>query len=93
MFEDMQVDVNDLLLYIAELYIRNMKNIEKISLLKEQLSKIKEYEERIENLRRERDNAIALANSYEGKIFELNDTIRRLEAELADYKSKKRTKK
>lgn len=94
MFDDLQVSPNEVLLYIAELYIRNMKSLETIALLKEQLKQIEDYKQRVDRANKERDNAVALANSYEAKIFELNKVIKELEDKIASIsKDKKRGKK
>lgn len=93
MFDELQLNPQEVLLYIAELYIRNMKSLETISLLKSQLAQIEEYKNIASKANEERNNAVILANKYEAQIYELQTKIKQLEEEIASYKRNSKNKK
>lgn len=107
MFDNVEITPDELLLYIAELYIRNMQNLKKISLLKEQIEYFTKRNEEVDNLRKRSDDLQLKCNQqealiieleshikdYEKTITELQSKIENLEAELARYQNKKRSKK
>lgn len=107
MFDDIEVNPDELLLYIAELYIRNMQNLKKISVLKEQLDYFSKQSDTIEKHKKHIDELQLKCNqqealiielesrikNYEKMVTELQGRIKELEVDLANYQNKKRSKK
>lgn len=94
MFNDIEVTPEEIVRYIAELFIRNMKALDTIQLLKTQIDYMQELNSQIEALRQERNNLVAKLNTMEAENIQLRARVKELEDayNVSDNKVKKRGK-
>lgn len=78
MFDEIHVETKDLLVYIAELYIRNMKNLEVIHGLVERSKQIESMQMEINKLIEEKNRLTLELNKLESENIQLRSEIEKL---------------